>query len=411
MFLTRFICLALTIVCLLGIGGAVFAAQVDCDSTYCFSAEDFSQQENLEGICVTGLPDADTGTVFLGQRVIRPGDILTTAQVDQMTFSPLRTESDAQATVSYLPIYADRVDAGTVMTISIRGKQDHAPVAEDFSLETYKNLPNQGQLKVHDPEGQAMTYNVVRQPKRGEVVLDATGGFTYTPKKNKVGVDSFTYTAVDPAGNVSREATVTVQILKPTDSKQYSDTVGQPCRFAAEWMRNTGLFVGERVGDDLCFQPEKAVSRGEFLAMLVEALDIPSYEATLSAVPADTPSWLRPYLAAAIRSGLVADLPATDTGSFEADRPITGAEIAVMLQNALDLTVSQQVLEEAEAAAAEQKNEIPAWASTSLTAMAHSGISLVADANMNRGDVAQLLYQVTQLAETAPGMQVIRMQQ
>ena len=411
MFRIRMLCLALVLFGAVGIGGAALAAQVDCDSTYCFCAEDFSKNANLEGICVTGLPDADAGTVLLGQRVIRPGDILTAAQLDQMTFAPLRTETDAQATVTYLPIYADRVDTDAAMTISIRGKKDHAPVAEDFALETYKNLPNQGQLKVHDPEGEPMTYNVVRQPKRGEVTLDASGTFTYTPKKNKVGVDSFTYTAVDPAGNVSREATVTVQIMKPTDSKQYTDTAGQACRFAAEWMRNTGLFVGERVGSDLCFQPEKTVNRGEFLAMLVEALDIPTQEAVLSAVPADTPNWLRPYLAAAIRSGLVADLPATDTGSFEADRPITGAEIAVMLQNALDLTVSQQVLDNAEAAASESKTEVPAWASTSLTAMADNGISLIAEATMNRGEVAQLLYQVCQLAETAPGMQVIRMQQ
>jgi len=411
MFRIRTLCLALALLCLLGAGSAALAAQVDCDSTYCFSTEDFSQNANLEGICVTGLPDADAGTILLGQRVIRPGDILTATQLDQLTFAPLRTETDARASVSYLPIYADRVDTDAVMTISIRGKRDNAPVAEDFALETYKNLPNRGQLKVHDPEGQSLTYNVVRQPKRGEVTVEADGTFTYTPKKNKVGVDSFTYTAVDPAGNVSREATVTVQILKPTDSKQYTDTVGQPCRFAAEWMRNTGLFVGERVGSDLCFQPEKVVSRGEFLAMLVEALDIPTQEASLNAVPADTPGWLKPYLAAAIRSGLTADLPATDTGSFEADSPVTGAEVAVMLQNALDLTVSQEVLDEAEAVAAEEKTEVPAWASTSLTAMADNGICLIADATMNRGDVAQLLYQVCQLAEDAPGMQVIRMQQ
>lgn len=411
MFRNRIFCLTLALLCFTGFGGAALAAEVDCDSTYCFCAEDFSQNANLEGICVTGLPDADSGTVLLGQRVIRPGDILTAAQLDQMTFAPLRTETDAQAVVSYLPIYADRVDADTVMTISIRGKRDNAPVAEDFALETYKNLPNQGQLKVHDPEGQPMTYNVVRQPKRGQVTVETNGSFTYTPKKNKVGVDSFTYTAVDPAGNVSREATVTVQILKPTDSAQYTDTVGQACRFAAEWMRNTGLFVGERVGSDLCFQPEKAVSRGEFLAMLVEALDIPSQEAVMSAVPADTPNWLKPYLAAAIRSGLTAGLPATETGSFEADRTVTGAEVAVMLQNALDLTVSQQVLDAAESAAAETKAEVPAWASTSLTAMADNGIMLVADATLNRSQVAQLLYQVCQLAETAPGMQIIRMQQ
>ena len=145
--------------------------------------------------------------------------------------------------------------------------------------------------------------------------------------------------------------------------------------------------------------------------MLVEALDIPTQKAAMAAVPADTPNWLRPYLAAAIRSGLTADLPATDTGSFEADRPITGAEVAVMLQNALDLSVSKQVLDAAESAAAELKTEVPAWASTSLIAMEDNGISLVADATMTRSEVAQLLYQVSRLAEDAPGMQVIRMQQ
>jgi len=404
----RILSLILALSCLTGV--AVLAADVDCDSIYCYSAEDFSPEGQLEGICVTALPDPAAGTVLLGQRVIRPGDILTTGQLDQLTFAPLRTETNTQATVTYLPIYADRVETAATMTLSIRGKKDHAPVAEDLALETYKNLPNSGSLKVHDPEGQPMTFTVVRQPKRGQVTLETDGTFTYTPKKNKVGVDSFTYTAVDPAGNVSREATVTVQILKPSESTQYTDTVGQSCRFAAEWMKNTGLFVGEKVGNQLCFQPDKTVSRGEFLAMLTQVLDISATDDSLSAVPADTPGWLRPYLAAAIRSGMTADLPATDTGSFEADRAITGAEAAVMLQNTLALTVSQQVLEEAEAAAAESKNEVPAWASVPLTAMADNGIVLVADATLTRGQVAELLYEVSRLAETSPGMQVIRMQ-
>ena len=400
--------LILALCCLPGV--AAFAADVDCDSIYCYSAEEFSPEGQLEGICVTGLPAPDTGTVLLGQRVIRPGDILTADQLDRMTFAPLRTESDTQATVTYLPIYADRVEDDATMTLSIRGKKDHAPVAEDLALETYKNLPNQGHLKVHDPEGQPMTYSVVRQPRRGQVTVDADGSFTYTPKRNKVGVDSFTYTAVDPAGNVSREATVTVQILKPADAAQYTDTLGHSCRFAAEWMKNTGLFVGEKLGDQLCFQPEKTVTRGEFLAMLSEVLELSAGDAAIGAVPADTPQWLKPYLAAAIRSGMTADLPATDTGSFEADRPITGAEAAVMLQNVLALTVSQQVLEDAEAAAAESKTEVPAWASVPLTTMAASGITLTADSQLTRGQVAQLLYQVRGLADTAPGMQLLRMQ-
>lgn len=412
MFRVRFICLVLALCCLLSLGSVAFAADVDCDTTYCFTSTDFSEDDNLVGICITDLPNADAGTIMLGCRVIRSGDILTADQLAQMTFSPLQTEDDRDAVVTYLPIYENRVAPSATMTIAIRGKKDNPPVAEDFALETYKNLPNQSKLKASDPEGEDLTYTLVRQPKRGDIALNEDGSFTYTPKKNKVGVDSFTYTAADPAGNVSREATVTIQILKPTDAKQYTDTIGKPCRFAAEWMRNTGLFVGEKIGGEACFQPEKAVSRGEFLTMIVDALDIPTQDVSYSSIPLDTPDWLKPYLAAAMRAGLTAGLPETDTDSFNADQPISGAEAAVMLQNALDLTVSQQSLDIAtQADVQDTKEEVPAWAATSLTAMADNGIAFNAAESLTRGEAAQVMYQVCQLAENAPGMAVIRMQQ
>jgi VCBS repeat-containing protein len=344
--------------------------------------------------------------------VILPGDILTTEQLSQMTFAPLRTQEDQSAQVCYLPIYSDRVETSAAMTISIRGKQDNAPVAEDFSIETYKNLPNQGKLKVSDPEGQTLTFSLLRKPRRGEVTISEDGTFVYTPKKNKVGVDSFTFSAADPAGNVSREATVTIQILKPSDSKQYTDTVGMDCRFAAEWMRNNGLFEGEKLGKTQCFYPDKTVTRGEFLSMVINALDIPTKDVSMAGVPADTPQWLKPYLAAAQRSGLAANLPLGENGSFQADAPITGAEAAVILQNALDLTISQETLETLAMTAATEDavSDVPAWAQVSLTAMADNGIQLEASTSLTRGDVAQLLYQVSYLAIDAPGITVIRMQ-
>ena len=164
------------------------------------------------------------------------------------------------------------------MSIAVIGRQDQAPVAEDSALETYRNLPNEAMLKVRDPEGKALTYTVTRTPKRGDVVIREDGSFIYTPRKNKVGIDSFTYTAADPAGNVSREATVTVTVLKPSSNRPYTDTAGKSCRFAAEWMKNTGIFISENINGNGCFQPEKQVSRGDFLTMLVGALDIPLEE-------------------------------------------------------------------------------------------------------------------------------------
>ena len=409
MFRTRILCVIAALCCMVSMGTVVQAAQMDADSVYCFTSKDFSENDNLAGVCITGLPQPDAGTVMLDTRVIRSGDILTAEQLSQLTFTALGTPEDKEAVVTYLPIYEDRVEKPATMAISIRGREDKAPEVKDMTLETYKNLPNNGKLQASDPEGKDLTFTLCREPKRGTVQLQEDGTFTYTPKKNKVGVDSFTYTATDPAGNVSKKATVTIQILKPTDAKQYTDTFGEDCRFTAEWMKNTGLFVGETVNGKPCFFPEKAVTRGEFLAMAVKALEIPTKDVSYEGIPSDTPDWLKPYLAAALRSGLTAGCPVSETGSFEADKPITGAEVAVMLQNALDLTLSQKTLEVMETDSA-SKEELPAWAASSMTVMEDHGITLSTE-EFTRGQMAQVMYRVSHLAPNAPGTAVIRKQQ
>ena len=332
MFPKQLVCLLL---CLSALAGTAAAAEVESGASYCFSPSDFSPEENLTGICITDLPGAE-GVLNLGTRVLQPGDILTADQICRMTFSPAGTETDREVAVGYLPIYQDCVAEETRMTLSIRGREDKAPVAEDHAVETYKNLPLTGKLKVSDPEGQPMTYTVIRQPRRGTLEVREDGSFTYTPKKNKVGVDSFVFTATDPAGKVSREATVTVTILKPADKMQYQDTVGQDCRFAAEWMRHTGIFTGESLAENSCFSPDKEVTRGEFVTMLVKTLEIPVDEGIVyTGYTDEIPTWLQPYLAAAVRSGLTAGLENPEV--FEADRTVTTGEASVMIANALDL--------------------------------------------------------------------------
>ena len=391
---SRILALVLTLVAL---STCVVAAEVECDSIYCFSEADFSEEEPLLGICITGLPDAGVGTILLGNRVLRTGDILTAEQMAQMTFSPLLTEQDQEAVVTYLPIYENRVAPAANAVISVRGKVDQAPIAEDVAVETYKNLPNSGTLKVRDPEGKALTYSVIRQPKRGTVQVNADGTFLYTPKKNKVGVDSFTFTATDPAGNVSREATVTITILKPTSAPQYTDTVDSFCRFEAEWMKNTGLFVGEQVGGACCFRENATVSKGDFLTMVVKSLGIPVDDsATYTGYTDEAPQWLQPYLAAAMRSGLTKNLPVSETGALGIDNPITGAEAAVMLQNAMDLSLS--------ANAVLTDKEVPDWAMSAVMAMNDNGIPVSGTEILTRGQVAVMLYQASRLASTAPGL-------
>ena len=374
--------LALSLMCI-----PVRAAETEADQVYCFTAEDFSSDEPLVGICVTALPASHTGTVLLGSRVVQPGDILTAQQVSQLTFRPIRTETDATAQMTYLPIYDGRVAPSATMTIAIRGKEDKAPVAQDFSLETYKNLPAESALKCHDPEGEKLTYTVLRQPRRGTLELRADGSFTYTPKRNKVGVDSFTYTATDPAGKVSREATVTIQILKPTDDARYSDTA----QFEAEWLRHTGIFQGEKLGNQLCFQPEREVSRGEFMAMVTKLFSCDTGAETSNE---NIPAWLQPYYAAALRSGFLTNFP-----TEELDAPIAAQEAAVLLQNALELETGAPLYHQvsAETGEALSAEEAPTFGEEALAVMHQHDLLLCDGETLTRADVATLLYQLSHL--------------
>lgn len=366
------------------------AVEIDSQDVYCFGAEEFTAGEAaLSGICLTGLPEKEQGLLMLGERMLRPGDVLTAQQVNEMTFVSGTTQDDATATITYLPVFSNGLAGEATMTLSIRGRENKAPIAEDCAFETYKNLEVAGTLKVRDPEGQEMQFTLTRPPKRGTIEISPDGSFTYTPKKNKVGVDSFTFTATDPAGKTSREATVTVSILKPTDARQYTDTAGKSCRFTAEWMKNTGIFVGENIGGSPCFSPDKPVSRGEFVTMLVRALNLPTDEAVTETGYSDVPQWLKPYLAAAIRSGLTSRLEAADT--FDPDTPVSAEDAAAMLCSALKLECREQP------ALSAQEETV----STGSQEIAAQNGFLFSSPTLTRADAADILYQASRYPQNA----------
>lgn len=354
-------------------------------------ASSVSAQEPT-GAWITEVPKGDA--LHLGSRVIRAGDVLTTAQLEKLTL-----QGQTEAVIRYLPILDRGLQPEAELVIALGTRKNEAPTAEDSLLETYRNLPNEGLLKVSDPEGDVLTFTVTRQPRRGDVVIREDGSFLYTPKKNKVGVDSFTFTATDPAGKVSREATVTVRILKPEEAAQYTDTAQLDCRFEAEWLRQTGIFTPEQMGGSHCFQPEKPVTRGQFLAMVTKLLELDVQEQPeYTQLAQQAPQWLRPYLAAAVRSGIAANWRLLAEEEPNLETPITGAEAALIFQNALDLPTVATMTEEAE----------PDWEEMALAVMGEQGLTIAGGDVLTRAEAAKLLYQVSRLLVNAPGMAALR---
>ena len=367
------------------------------------SAEVFSENEAFEGVYVASVPSQLDAEVSLGARTLRAGDVLDRSMLSQLLVLPAENR-DASCELVYCPIEGGEVQPSRALELSILTGKNEAPVCRDVKFETYKNIANTGVLSASDPEGDTLTYQLVKEPKRGTVDIAPDGSFTYTPAQNKVGKDVFTYTATDSAGNVSNVANVTVKIVKPTDKAMYQDLAGDTLAYTAMWLKDRGVYTGKRIAGNLCFEPEGTLTRGEFLVMAMKLLGAEPESARLTSGFADeskTPAWMRPYIVSAFKSGMVSGVTSPDGMVFRPSSNLTRAEAAVMLQNILDLPQSQ------EAAVFSEDCAVPVWAQASVSALESAGISIpvtTSAENLTRREAAELLYEcwtLCQARETA----------
>lgn len=384
----------LLLAAILATGALAADREVTFQDVVCFSPADFSAED---GLMLTAVPEKDLGQLQLGARTLKAGDVLTAAQLSDMTFTPSGT-LEGDAVISCLKRSPEGGLDQTEMTLKIGSGKNEAPVAEDSQFTTYKNIPGEIVLSVSDPEEDELTVTIVKEPKRGTLALGDSATVIYTPNENKVGKDSFTYTVTDTAGNTSEEATVRIQIEKPSDKQTYGDLKNHPALLAATWLREEGIFSGKSVSGQLLFEPEKPVTRGEFIAMCVGLTGLEeedTYLATGFADELETPQWLSPYVATALRCGYISGVP-TDQGlKLMADSEITQAEAAKLVSNLLALPQSD--LETVMASS----DFIPAWASSAVAALNQANLYTVTDAkaSLTRGEAAQLLYGAWQEAE------------
>ena len=89
-----------------------------------------------------------------------------------------------------------------------------APVAENLNIDTYRNTSVNGMLSAYDPEGDIVSFEITTKPVKGEIHVEPSGEFIYTPREGKKGRDYFGYKAIDSEGNCSQEATVIIKIEK-----------------------------------------------------------------------------------------------------------------------------------------------------------------------------------------------------
>ncbi|MCI8909075.1 MAG: surface layer protein [Oscillibacter sp.] len=216
--------------------------------------------------------------------------------------------------------------------------EEGAPTVRDIEIRTYKDIPYEAHFLGSDSEGDDMTFAVVEEPKKGAVAIDGVN-FIYTPKEGATGNDRFTYAATDSAGHVSTPAVVTVTIEKIRSGVTYADTGDSAAAAAAQYLAEAGIFTGSKLGEQYCFEPDRQVSRGEFLAMVMEMADREVTPVTMTGFSDDEsiPTWAKAYAAAAVTDGIIQGKRASGGAAFRGQEPITFNEAATVLNRVLNL--------------------------------------------------------------------------
>jgi hypothetical protein len=253
-----------------------------------------------------------------------------------------------------------------------------APVAREIEAVTYRNIPYYAQFLATDGDGEDLTFQVKTEPKHGSVKVDGAN-FVYTPKGDHTGSDSFTYVAKDSSGNESVPATVSVNVKKIKSGVAYSDMSGSSAAAAAQQLAESGIFTGTKIGNQYFFEPDRTVSRSEFLAMTMAVSGKSTDKVTMTGFCDDDqiPAWSKACAAAALSDGLVEGMKTADGVAFRGDQAVTFNEAATILNRALD--VNNVNLDAWYA----DRSAVPSWAAQAVGNM--ESVSVLASGSFGSG--------------------------
>lgn len=367
-----------------------------------FTEEDFALQgstdDALTAITITALPDPQAGILTVGGQPVEAGTVVDATALSGLRFQILPAPKLEQTAFSFQPTFSSGTQGEEVtVTLHLLSEENQAPIARNMELNTYKNVSITGYFDAVDTEGDVLTFQLSSTPARGAVTMaeDGSSQFVYTPYENKTGKDTFTYVAIDPAGNTSPEATVTVEIRKPDTKVTYADLGDSDVHKSAIRLAEEGIFVGRHVDGQYHFDPDRPVSRVEFLSLAMSAVGAePLEDVTLTGFADDAaiPTWAKGSVSAALKAGVIQGYPGQDSApTFGAEDTITLGEATVMLNHLLSISDVP-----AEVFAADSENTH--WASQSAANLAASGVIRTASTapavlseDLTRGEAAKLL--------------------
>ena len=381
-----------------------------CGNEISFTAEDIRRAMNLSElnyITVQSLPEPGEGTLFVGSVGATEGQVISAGSLSLLSFAAADDTKPSEATME---ISVNGSDYTVTCRLCLLDRLNYTPTVAlaptvSLHIETYKGLPTAGTVSAYDPEGDELTYEIVRYAGHGRVSLTDrhTGAYVYTPDAGFVGQDSFDYVVYDRYGNYSTSATVSITVTPRPASVTYADIDGEGDAAAILSISAKGLMNGTKVGGETYFKPTESISRLEFLVTAMQAAGITADTVASAGDPSfadrdDIPVAMRPFVAYAAQKNYIGGKTIDGKLCFKPNDTITRAEAAVILSNIIGYAVEDTVTAFADA------DSMPVWSGEALTSLRALGILVTPDGNAHAG---QTMTRATTAAWLCRSMQLM----
>ena len=352
----------------------------------------------FDKLIIRTLPKRELGVLKIGKIEVLEGQVITRENIENLVFTPANDQVE-EASFTFT---CDKLCGGAEIKCTLRftDKLNQAPTVggvenASISVWTQKNVTVFGTMTGSDPENDQITYMVVSYPTKGTltVVNENLGDFSYTPKSGFKGTDSFTYVARDTYGNYSKPMEVTIRVGKRVIDIEYSDMQGHSAANAAMVMEKEKIMQGKIQGGGYYFEPDKTVSKEEFVVMAMKALEIaPKADATETFFDDDkdisTPN--KSYIATAQRYGYIVGEFSGTSLCFNPKEAITRGEASVILARMMGIkTEDTEVV-------FPDGNSVPVWAKDQISILYQMGVfhhtaegEIQPNAALTRADAAE----------------------
>lgn len=298
-----------------------------------------------EYVTVSTLPDKALGTLYLGDRKIKEGQTLTLSAATSMHFEPNRNTVGRSDFTFSSPSSGGKYG---VMTLFVLEEINLSPYFGEFTFDTAKNISHKGYLEAVDPEGDDITYSVTVSPRHGTLrLIDAKSGFfMYTPKVDFTGRDTFSVRATDSYGNRSETKRIILHVNETENTTVFYDMTNHWAHLSASRICASSLMKGVEADGKLYFEPEKAVTRGDFLAIAMISAGLePKVEKVFASSFYDdssVPVNIKSYAQAALTMGIVSGYEENGNVLFKSTEPITRQDAALIISRILEYCGSDE---------------------------------------------------------------------